>query len=60
VVSPTPNPQEGGTSFVGYPQLLIQSTYSYPPYLEAGSTIHTLDTAKKRKKKKILQFELVD
>jgi hypothetical protein len=40
VVSPPPNPQAAGPSTVGCPRLLIQYIRSYPPYLEAVSSIH--------------------
>jgi hypothetical protein len=39
VVSPPPNPQAGGPPTVGCPRLLIQDIRSYPPYLEAVSSI---------------------
>jgi hypothetical protein len=42
VVSPPPNPQAGGPAPVGCPRLLIQYIRSYPPYLEAVSSIHNL------------------
>jgi hypothetical protein len=42
VVSPLPNPQAGGPPLVGCPQLLIQYIHSYPPYLEAFSSIRNL------------------
>ena len=32
VVSPSPNPQAGGSPLVGCPRLLIQFIPSYPPY----------------------------
>jgi hypothetical protein len=35
-VSPTPNPQTGGSPLVGCPQLLIRYIRSYPPYREAS------------------------
>jgi hypothetical protein len=44
VVSPTPNPQAGGPPLVGCPRLLIQYIRSYPPYLEAVSSIRKLRT----------------
>jgi hypothetical protein len=34
-----PNPQTGGPPTVGCPRLLIQHIRSYPPYLEAVSSI---------------------
>jgi hypothetical protein len=34
-----PNPQAGGPPTVGCPQLLNQHIRSYPPYLEAASSI---------------------
>jgi hypothetical protein len=39
VVSPPPNPQAGGPPIVGCPRLLIQYIRSYPPYVEAVSSI---------------------
>jgi hypothetical protein len=39
VVSPPPNPQARGPPTVGCPRLLIQYIHSYPPYLEAVSSI---------------------
>jgi hypothetical protein len=39
VVSPLPNPQAGGPPIVDCPRLLIQYICSYPPYLEAFSSI---------------------
>jgi hypothetical protein len=39
VVSPTPNPQAGGPPTVGCPRLIIQHIRSYPPYMEAVSSI---------------------
>jgi hypothetical protein len=39
VVSPPPKPQAGGPPTVGCPRLLIQYIRSYPPYLEAISSI---------------------
>jgi hypothetical protein len=44
VVSPTPNPQTGRPPFVGRPWLLIQYISSYPPYVEAISSIRNLRT----------------
>jgi hypothetical protein len=44
VVSPTPNPQAGGPPLIGCPRLLIQYINSYPPYLEAVSSIRNLRT----------------
>jgi hypothetical protein len=44
VVSPTPNPQAGGPPTVGCPQLLIHYIHSYPPYLEAVSSIRNPKT----------------
>jgi hypothetical protein len=41
VVSPA-YPQAGGPPPVGCPLLLIQYIRSYPPYLEAVSSIHNL------------------
>jgi hypothetical protein len=40
VVTPPPNPQAGGPPTIGCPRLLIQYIPSYPPYLEAVSSIH--------------------
>jgi hypothetical protein len=39
VVSPPSNPQAGGPPTAGCPRLLIQYIRSYPPYLEAVSSI---------------------
>jgi hypothetical protein len=39
VVSPPPTPQAGAPPSVGCPRLLIQHIRSYPPYLEAVSSI---------------------
>jgi hypothetical protein len=39
-----PNPQAGGLPLVGFPRLLIQYICSYPPYLEAVSSIRNLRT----------------
>jgi hypothetical protein len=44
VVSPPPNPQAGRLPPVGCPRLLIQYIRSYPPYLEAVSSIRNLRT----------------
>jgi hypothetical protein len=44
VVSPSPNPQAGGPPLVGCPRLLIQYICSFPPYLEAFSSICNLRT----------------
>jgi hypothetical protein len=44
VVSPPPNPQAGWPPLVGCPRLLIQYIRSYPPYLEAFSSIRNLRT----------------
>jgi hypothetical protein len=44
VVSRTPNPQAGGPPLIGCPRLLIQYIRSYPPYLEAVSSIRNLRT----------------
>jgi hypothetical protein len=44
VVSPPPNPQAGGPPLVGCPRLIIQYIRSYPPYLEAFSSIRNLRT----------------
>jgi hypothetical protein len=37
-----PNPKAEGPPFVGCPQLLIPYIYTYPPYLEAVSSIYNL------------------
>jgi len=37
-------PQAGGPAVVGCPRLFIQYIHSYPPYLEAVSSIHNLRT----------------
>jgi hypothetical protein len=44
LLAPTPKPQAGWPPLVGCPQLLIQYIRSYPPYLEAVSSIHNLRT----------------
>jgi hypothetical protein len=44
VVSSPPNPQAGGPPPVGCPRLLIQYIRSYPPYMEAVSSIRNLRT----------------
>jgi hypothetical protein len=44
VVSPPPNHQAGGPPPVGCPRLFIQYIRSYPPYLEAVSSIRNLRT----------------
>jgi hypothetical protein len=44
VVSPTPNRQAQGPPLVGFPRMLIQYLRSYPPYLEAVSSIRNLRT----------------
>jgi hypothetical protein len=44
VVNLTPNPQAGGPPLVGCPRLLNQYIRSYPPYLEAVSSIRNLRT----------------
>jgi hypothetical protein len=44
VVSSPPNPQAGGSPPVGCPRLLIEYIRSYPPYLEAVSSIRNLRT----------------
>jgi hypothetical protein len=44
VFSPPPNPQAGGPPPVGCPRLVIQYIRSYPPYLEAVSSIRNLST----------------
>jgi hypothetical protein len=44
VVSPLTNPQAEGPPSVSCPPLLIQYIRSYPPYLEAVSSIHNLRT----------------
>jgi hypothetical protein len=38
------NPQAGRPPLVDCPRLLIQYNCSYPPYLEAASSIHNLGT----------------
>jgi hypothetical protein len=38
-LSPSPNPQAGGSPLFGCPRLFIQYIRSYPPHLEAGSFI---------------------
>jgi hypothetical protein len=43
-VSPTPNPQAGEPFLVGCARLLILYIRSYPPYLEAVSSIRNLRT----------------
>jgi hypothetical protein len=42
VASSRPNPQPGGPALVGCHRLLIQYIRSYPPYLEAVSSIRNL------------------
>jgi hypothetical protein len=44
LVSPPPNPQDGGPPHVGRPRLLIQYIRSHLPYLEAVSSIRNLRT----------------
>jgi hypothetical protein len=39
LLAPAPNPQAGGPPTVGCPRLLIRYIRSYPPYLEAVSSI---------------------
>jgi hypothetical protein len=39
LLDPRPTPQTGGPPLVGCPRLLIQYNRSYPPYLEAASSI---------------------
>jgi hypothetical protein len=39
LLAPRPTPQAGGPPLVGCLQLLIQYIRSYPPYLEAVSSI---------------------
>jgi hypothetical protein len=41
---PAPNPQGGGPPLVGCPRLLIQYIRSYPPYLEAVSSVRNVRT----------------
>jgi hypothetical protein len=41
---PMPNSQAGGPPLVDCPRLLIQYIRSYPPYLEAVSSIRNLRT----------------
>jgi hypothetical protein len=44
LLAPPPNPQSGGPPLVGCPQQVIQYISSYPPSLEAFSTIRNLRT----------------
>jgi hypothetical protein len=44
IVNPTPNHNAGGPPLVGCPLLLIQYICSYPPYLDAVSSIRNLRT----------------
>jgi hypothetical protein len=44
VFRPTPNSQAGGPSVIGCPRLLLQYISSYPPHLEAVSSIRNLRT----------------
>jgi hypothetical protein len=44
IVSPMPKPQAGRPPLDGCPQLLNQYIHSYPPHLEAVSSIHNLRT----------------
>jgi hypothetical protein len=44
VVSLIPNSQAGGLPLMGCPRLLSQYIRSYPPYLEAVSSIRNLRT----------------
>jgi hypothetical protein len=44
VISPMPNPKAGEPPLVGYLWLFIQYIRSYPPYLEAISSIWNLRT----------------
>jgi hypothetical protein len=58
-----PNPQAGGPPLVGCPRLLIQYIRSYPPYLEAVSSIRNLRTrhaAVTRDPPNMAGFELVN
>ncbi|KAJ4443747.1 hypothetical protein ANN_05525 [Periplaneta americana] len=43
-LDPSPNPQAGEPLLIGCPRLLIQYIRSYPPYLEAVSSIRNLKT----------------
>jgi hypothetical protein len=45
VISPLPNPQAGGPPTVGCSLLLIHYIHSYPPYLEAVSSIRNPRTS---------------
>jgi hypothetical protein len=42
LLAPRPTPQTGGPPLVGCPRLRIQYIRSYPPYLEAVSSIRRL------------------
>jgi hypothetical protein len=44
LLAPRRTPQAGGPPLVGCPRLLIQYIRSYPPYLEAVSSIRNLRT----------------
>jgi len=44
VVRYSPNPEAGGPPLVDCPRVYIQYIGSYPPYLEAVSSIHNLRT----------------
>jgi hypothetical protein len=46
LASPTPNPQAGGLPLIVSPRVLIRYIPSYPPYLEAVSSIRNLRTCK--------------
>jgi hypothetical protein len=45
-VSPSPNPKDGEPPHVGCPRLLIQYICSYPPHLDAVSSIRNPSTFK--------------
>jgi hypothetical protein len=44
LLAPTPNPHAVGPLIVGRPRLLIEYIRSYPPYLEAVSSIRIMRT----------------
>jgi hypothetical protein len=44
LLAPPPNPQAGGPPPVGCPRLLLQYIRSYPPHLQAVSSIRKLRT----------------
>jgi len=45
-VNPSPNLQDGGPFHIDYPRLLTPCIHSYPPYLEAVSSIRNLGLAR--------------